>query len=149
MKYQFIATHASDYPVKRLCETLGVSTSGYYAWRKRPQSQHDREDGVLKTVIKTIYQSNWECYGSPRIYVELRAQGYGCSRKRVARLMREEGLCARHKRHYACTTRQDPTHLKMENVLNQQFEASAPNQKWVADVRHVGAKEMPGRPRRG
>jgi len=141
MKYEFIADHASDYPIERLSEALGVSRSGYYAWKTRPESQHHREDGVLKSVIEHTYQSNKGRYGSPRILVELQAQGYRCSRKRVARLMREQGLCARKSRRSARTTRADPTHPKVGNLLNQEFEASSLNQKWVADITAVWTQE--------
>ena len=143
MKYQFIATAQSDYPVTRLCETLDVSVSGYYAWKNRPQSQHAREDGHLKQMIEAAYTASKERYGSPRVHAELRDQGYRCSRKRVAGLMRESGLCARKKRHRVHTTRQDPTHFKAGNVLNQNFEATAPNQKWVADVTVFATQEGP------
>lgn len=141
MIYQFIAAAQAEYPVTRLCETLGVSLSGYYAWRKRSESQHSREDGQLKEAIKETYQAKRGCYGSPRILVELREHGYRCSRKRVARLMREQGLSARRKRSRPCTTRQDPTHQKATNVLNQDFAATAPNQKWVTDVTAIRTYE--------
>lgn len=88
-----------------------------------------------------MYQANWGCYGSPRILVELRGHGYRCSRKRVARLMREQGLCARRKRFQSCTTRADPTHQKVANVLNQDFAATAPDQKWVTDVTAIRTYE--------
>ena len=141
MIYHFIDEAQSEYSITRLCDTLEVSTSGYYAWKKRPESQHSREDGELKKVIAQAYQMSRACYGSPRILVELRDQGYRCSRKRVARLMREQGICARHKRRRPRTTRQDPTHGKVANVLNRAFEASAPNQKWVSDVTAIWTQE--------
>lgn len=95
------------------------------------------EDGVLTAAIEKAYTISRACYGSPRIYAELRSQGYSCSRKRVARLMREGGWCARSKRSRPRTTRQDPAHQKAANILNQEFEATAPNQKWVTDVTAV------------
>jgi putative transposase len=141
MIYQFIAVAQSEYPIIRLCKTLGVSTSGYYAWRKRPESQHRREDGELTQAIEKAYKTSRACYGSPRIYAELRSQGYPCSRKRVARLMREGGWCARFKRSRPRTTRQDPAHQKAGNLLKQEFEATVPNQKWVTDVTAVWTQE--------
>ncbi len=140
MTYQFIAVAQSKYPVTRLCQTLGVSMSGYYAWRKRPESQQSREDGVLTAAIEKAYTISRACYGSPRIYTELRSQGYSCSRKRVARLMREGGWCARSKRSRPRTTQQDPAHQKAANIF-QEFEATAPNQKWVTDVTAVWTQE--------
>ena len=142
MIYQFIADVQSEYPVTRLCQTLGVSVSGYYAWKKRPESQHDREDGEFRGAIENVYTTSRACYGSPRIYVELCSQGYCCSRKRVARLMRERGLSAgSKKRSRPRTTRQEPSHQKAANLLNQEFEATAPNQKWVTDVTAIWTQE--------
>src|SRR5450755_3911389 len=112
MIYQFIAVAQSEYPVTRLCSILEVSVSGYYAWRQRPQSQHMREDGELMQTIEDIYKVSQQRYGSPRVHAELQAQGSQCSRKRVARLMREQNLCARKKYSRVHTTRQDPTHPK-------------------------------------
>ncbi|GCE29277.1 transposase [Dictyobacter alpinus] len=143
MTYQFIAVAQSEYPVTRLCDILEVSVSGYYAWRRRPQSHHTREDGELRQAIEDVYKASQQRYGSPRVYAELRAQGSRCSRKRVARLMREQNLCARKKRHRVQTTRQDPTHPKTENVLDQDVHATAPNQKWVVDVTMFQTQEGP------
>jgi putative transposase len=141
MIYQFIADAQSEYPITRLCAALGVSASGYYAWKRRPESQHHREDGELTQAIEKAYRASRQSYGSPRILVELQAQGYRCSRKRVARLMRQRGLGARQKRSRPRTTRQDPTHQKADNVLNRKFEATAPNQKWVTDVTAIWTYE--------
>ncbi len=79
----------NEYPVSVLCETLGVSLSGYYGWKKRPISQHQREDQQLTEHIHAIYDACRQVYGSPRIHAELRDQGIRVSRRRVARLMRE------------------------------------------------------------
>ena len=87
MRYQFIEEHRREYPVSLLCETLDVSVSGYYPWRKRPMSQHNREDGHLAEKVKAAFQANRCVYGSPRVHAELHAQGIHCARKRVARLM--------------------------------------------------------------
>ena len=84
--------YREEYPVSVLCETLGVSLSGYYAWRTRPLSQHQREDIQLAEHIHAVYHACRQVYGSPRIHAELRDQGITVSRKRVARLMREQGL---------------------------------------------------------
>ncbi|GER90784.1 hypothetical protein KDW_49460 [Dictyobacter vulcani] len=109
MLYQCIAEAQADEPVTRLCATLGVSVSAYYAWRRRRERQHQRKGGELKQAIEDVYAASWQSYGSPRILVELQAQGYRCSsRKRVARLLREQGLCARSRRVRTTTTRQAP-----------------------------------------
>ena len=137
----FIDQLCDDYPVVRLCTTVGVSKSGYYAWKARPISQHEREDGQLIQAIEACYQHSWQTYGSPRVHVQLQRQGYRCSRKRVARLMRQQGWCARERRKRTHTTQQHPGHKKAANVLNREFQASAPNQKWVADVTAVWTQE--------
>ena len=92
------------YPVSVLCETLGVSLSGYSAWKKRPMSQHQREDHQLAEHIEEVSHSCRQVYGSPRIHVELRDRGITSSRKRVARLMRERGVSA-CRRHHRTSTR--------------------------------------------
>ena len=104
MRYQFIEEHRREYSVSLLCETLDVSVSGYYTWRKRPMSQHNLEDGQLAEKVKAAFQANRCVYGSPRVHAELHAQGIHCARKRVARLMREQGLFAQRPRHRTVTT---------------------------------------------
>ena len=94
MRYQAFEDYREEYPINVLCDTLGVSLSGYYAWKKRSMSQHCREDSQLAEHIHEVYHSCRQVYGSPRIHAELRAQGIISSRKRVARLMRERGLSA-------------------------------------------------------
>ena len=98
-----VEAYRNEYSVGVLCETLGVSLSGYYGWKKRPMSQHQREDQQLAERIQAVYHANRQVYGSPRIHVELRDQGICIPRKRVARLMREQGLSA-HRRHHRTTT---------------------------------------------
>jgi len=136
-----VETFRNEYPVRVLCETLGVSLSGYYAWKKRPLSQHQREDQQLAERIHTVYHVNRQVYGSPRIHAELREQGIGVSRKRVARLMREQGLTARRRHHRTITTRSEPGARFAPNVLDQEFTASRPNEKWTADITAIWTYE--------
>jgi transposase-like protein len=89
VRYQVVEEYRKEYPVSVLCETLGVSLSGYYAWKKRPISRHQREDQQLAEHIQEVYHSSRQVSGSPRIHAELREQGITSSRQRVARLMRE------------------------------------------------------------
>jgi len=99
--------------VSLLCETLEVSVSGYYDWQKRPMSQH----------------AHRRLYGGPRIYVELREQGVHCSRKQVARLMHEQGLCARRRAHRTRTSESSPGARVAPTLLNQDFTATRPDEK--------------------
>ncbi len=104
-------------------------------------SQHCREDGQLADHIQEAYHANRQVYGSPRIHAELRAQGISCSRKRVARLMREQGLCARRRVHRTRTTSSEPGARIAPNLLNQDFTATHPNQKWTGDITAVWTYE--------
>jgi len=103
-----IDMHREDYPISVLCETLEVSIRGYYAWKKRPMSQHQREDTQLAERIQVVYHTTREVYGSPRLHAEMQEQGIRCSQKRIARLMREMGLSPRRPPHRTLTTRSDP-----------------------------------------
>ena len=91
MKYQFIDQYKQEFPVVVMCQVLDVSESGFYAWRKRPPCRRQREDAQLTEKIRQVFASHSGRYGSPRLHADLRDQGMSCSRKRVARLMREAG----------------------------------------------------------
>src|SRR5271154_5476197 len=95
MRFAFIAEEKASFPVALMCRVLKVSRAGFYAWRSRPAATRTRQDQMLAAVVATIYTSNRGCYGSPRVQVELRERGHCVGRKRVARLMREQGLSAR------------------------------------------------------
>ena len=131
----------NEYPVSVLCETLGVSLSGYYAWKKRPLSQHQREDQQLAERIHAVYHACRQVYGSPRIHAELRDQGISISRKRVARLMREQGLAVCRRRHRTITTHSEPGARVAPNLLDQEFTASCPNEKWTGDITAIWTSE--------
>ena len=105
--FRFIDAERAYLLVSLPCRMLGVSRSGYYAWRERPPSRRSREDAALAERIAEIHLRSRETYGYPRVHAELRALGVRCGRRRVARLMREAGLrgCLRGKKR--CTTRQD------------------------------------------
>jgi putative transposase len=128
--------------VIRLCQVLEISESGYYAWRKREPSQHQRDDERLGQLIEDAYQNNRHVYGSPRIHAELKEQGVHCGRKRVARVMRERGINAKPKRRKLKTTDSHHNNPVALNVLARDFSADAPNTKWVADI--TGMKTAEG-----
>ena len=137
MKYQFIEQHKQEFPIIVMCRVLGISESGFYAWRKRPACQRQREDAQLTEEIRQEFHAHRGRYGSPRLHAELRDQGRRISRKRVARLMREAELYAKRKRRRVLTTRQDTTHPMAPNLLNRDFTASEPNKKWVSDITYI------------
>jgi len=137
MKYQFIEQHNHEFAIVVMCKLLGVSESGFYAWRKRPVSQRHREDALLTQQIRQVFDRHQGRYGSPRIHRELHDQGNSISRKRVARLMREAELEARRKRRRVLTTKRDETHPVAPNLLNRDFTATEPNTKWVTDITYI------------
>ncbi len=136
-----MAEHRHEYPVITMCSVLEVSVSGYYAWCQRTPSQHSREDAQLAEKVKTAFQTNRRVYGSPRVHAELRAQGIHCARKRVARLMREQGLFAQRPRHRTITTKSEPGAQVAPNLLQRDFSADQPNTKWVADTTYIWTAE--------
>jgi putative transposase len=142
MKYAFMAEHEQEFSLKRMCRVLRVSRSGYYAWKHRPASEQERANLELLAQIRAAYQWSRKTYGSPRIHAYLRRKGVFCGRNRVARLMKLYRIAARrvHKWH-PVTTRQFPGARIAPNLLNREFEASRPNQKWVSDITYIDTVE--------
>jgi putative transposase len=124
-----------------MCRVLGISDSGYYEWREREPSAHEREDGELAKEIHRLFYANRGVYGSPRIQVELREKGWRCSRERVARLMREMELCAKARRNKPVGTKKRNGAQPAPNLLNRDFTARQRNLKWVSDTTYVWTTE--------
>lgn len=141
MKYACIDRRQDGYPVRMMCRLLGVSRSGYYAWRTRPESSRTRSDCVLMAEIRRVHQDSGGVYGSPRICAELVAKGIRVGRHKVARLMRLERLRGCPKRRFRVTTQRDPSHPVAKNLLKQSFSADAPNQIWAADITYISTRE--------
>lgn len=141
MRYRFIQEQAQAYRVGLMCDVLGVSRSGYYAWRQRRPSARALSDQVVLGHIRTAFEESRRTYGYPRVHRELLAQGVTCGRQRVARLMRQNGLRARHKRRYPVTTQADQQQPVAPNLLAQAFQADAANQKWLTDITFVPTDE--------
>jgi transposase InsO family protein len=141
VKFAFIEAERAQYPVAILCRALGVSRAGFYAWRVRPESRHTVEDRRLRVLVRESFECNRKSYGSPRIHRELRQSGERTSRKRIIRLMQAEDLVARRRRRYKCTTMSEHDQPIAPNLLKRDFEASAPNQRWVGDTTelYIGA----------
>ncbi|CAA9451893.1 MAG: Mobile element protein [uncultured Rubrobacteraceae bacterium] len=135
--FRFIDAEKASYPVTALCRMLGVSKSGYYAWRSRPPSERRRRDALLIEKIRQIHSRSRETYGYPRVHAELRSLGVRCERRRVARLTRAEGLwgCVRGKKRR--TTRRDPRAAPAPDLLRGDFVAAQPNRVWLADITYV------------
>ena len=141
VKYQFIHEHCAIYPIIHMCNVLEVSENGYYNWLKRGKSQRKRDDEQLVSRIEDAYQENRGVYGSPRIHAELKAKGVKCGRKRIARLMREQNISARRKRRQAKKTDSNHNSSIAPNLLERDFEASAPNKKWMTDMTFIATGE--------
>ena len=134
VKFTFIAAKRAEHRVSILCRCLGVTRSGFYAWRRRPESTHAGTDRRLRVLVRASFDTSRRRYGSPRIHADLVDQDVHVSRKRVARVMREEGLKARARTRFKHTTDSDHDQPVAANVLNQEFTADAPNQRWVGDT---------------
>jgi putative transposase len=141
MKYRFIEKNQPRYPVRSQCQALGVSRSGYYAWQTRQKRPEDAYMRALIEHIRRIHYKSRRTYGSPRVCAELRATGMICNHKRVARLMRLEGIYGRRKRSKVRTTDSRHHFPIAHNLLNRQFQADAPNTKWVADITYIPTRE--------
>lgn len=141
MKYRLIAAKKAKIPVARACQTLGVSESGYYAFFSRRPSKRQCGDMALLTHIKAAFNLSHGTYGSPRISQELKDQGLIVGRRRIARLMRENGLKGRQPRCYRRTTDSDHDFEIAPNLLARDFTASRLNEKWVADISYIWTAE--------
>jgi transposase InsO family protein len=138
MRFRFIEDRRADYPERVLCDVLGVSPAGYYAWRTRPDSRQSAENRELVDDLQQVHREACGRYGSPRIHAELRAQGRGASRGRIERLMRRHGIRAIMARPRRVRT----THSRHDfpiapNLLKRNFLATAPNRIWLADITYV------------
>jgi transposase InsO family protein len=138
VKFAFIKEHRRTWPVEVICRVLKVSRSGFYAWNKRrPSARQVRQEQLLEKIRKA-HQENRELYGSPRVYRALLIDGVIVCRNTVARLMRRARIRAKTRRRYVPRTT-DSTHSKpvAENMLARDFEAAAPDRKWLADITYV------------
>jgi putative transposase len=142
MRYQYIREHRQEFSIKRMCQLLGVTRSGYYAWQPEKTGVRALENQILMDHIRQEYKTSRQTYGSPRIWARLMRQGMACGRHRVARLMRREGLSPplRHKWHPVTTQRQ-PGVVPAPNRLNQDFSATIANTKWVSDFTYIDTAE--------
>ena len=141
MKYQFIEKHRKQYSVNRLCLMLGIRRSSYYAWTKRKPSQQEQNNQALIEHIRRIHKKYRKTYGSPRMYVQLKKEEIPCSQKRVARLMRQDGLKGQRKYRKVITTNSKHDFPVAPNVLSREFSAEKPNQKWVSDITYIPTDE--------
>jgi putative transposase len=142
MTFRFIQDHQEEWPVRFMCEVLGVSVSGYYAWRCRPESARASANQNLLADVRRLHAQHRGRYGSPRMHAALRAEGRGVSRGRIERLMRQHGIRAAAARRFRPVTTDSHHGLPVApNLLEQHFVAAAPNQVWLADITYVPTRE--------
>jgi transposase InsO family protein len=137
MRFRLIDAKKAQIPIRRACRLLGISESGFYAWRHRPASRRQREDMVILAHIRNAFALSNETYGSPRMTRDLTDEGFVIGRRRVARLMRENKLQARRKRRFRRTTDSNHCWPIAPNLLAGDFTAERPNQKWNVDISYV------------
>jgi len=135
-------TQHRHFPLLAMCVVLSVSPSGYRAWRRGGTPHRQRlTDAQLLVLIRTIHAELKGAYGSPRMLVELRARGFAVGKARVERLMRAQGIRARHKRRYKATTDSKHALPVADNVLKRHFTPTAPNRVWTADITYLWTDE--------
>jgi len=140
-RFQFVHQHRAQYALRRMCRALDVSRSGYYAWLKRPLSRRAREDGILLAAIEDAHRRSRGTYGSPRVYHALARANIRCGRHRVARLMRQAGLYGIPKPKRKGTTQSEAGRSVAPDLVERDFTASRPNEKWVADITYIPTQE--------
>ena len=141
MKFQLIDAKKAELPVERACLLLGVSVSGYYAWKHRGPSQRQLDDMIYLAHIRAYFAASNGTYGSPRMHVDLREDGLRIGRHRVARLMRDNALKANQKRRFKKTTDSNHGGVIAANLLDQDFACEQPDQKWGVDISYVWTLE--------
>ena len=142
MRYAWIDTQRKVYPLPVMCDVLTVSISGYRAWRRGGKPSRTRlTDIQMLALIRVIHAELKGAYGSPRMTRELRDRGFPASKPRVERLMRENGIKARHKRRYKATTDSKHSLPVAKNLLDRNFMPTTPNQVWTADMTYIWTDE--------
>jgi len=137
MSFAFIEAEKASFPISGMCRVLGVSQSGFFAWRGRPACQRQKQDLICLAHIRTAFALSNGTYGSPRMHRDLIDDGHRIGRHRTARLMRENGLVARQKRRFKRTTDSEHAWPVAPNLLAQDFEAEQPDRKWGADISYI------------
>ena len=141
MRYDFVEAHRERWPVQLMCRDLRVCTGGYYDWRGRPRSTRAARHDALVVALKAVHREAKARFGSPRTRAELVARGSPCCVNTVARLMRREGIAAKTKRKFRCTTDSNHDRPVADSVLDRRFEPEAANRAWTADITYVATGE--------
>jgi putative transposase len=139
--FSFIEEYKDAWPVTVMCNTLGVSPAGFYAWRQRPRSEQEQRRDALLVEIRTVHAEVKQRYGSPRIYKELQAKGVECCVNTVAKLMHDNDIRSKTARKFRNTTDSNHPLPVADNILDRQFNPSGPNEKWVGDITYIPTRE--------
>jgi putative transposase len=139
--FSFIAEHKQMWPVTLMCQVCSVSTSGFYAWLSRPQSEQARRREIILAEIRAAHAEAKQRYGSPRIHAELVDRGVPCSLNTVAKLMHDNDIRAKTARKFRNTTDSNHKRPVADNVLDRQFNPNKPNEAWVADITYIWTRE--------
>lgn len=143
-RFRFVEQEKARYPVRILCRAVGVSPSGYYAWRSRGPSARERSDAELSAEVRRLHARSRGTYGVPRIWADLAEAGRRVSRKRVARLMARDHLAGVHRRRFVRTTIRDADAAPFPDLVNRDFTATGPDRLWVADITQLPTRSGPG-----
>jgi len=141
MRYEFVKEHQDLYEIGLMCRILNVSNSGYYSWQTRAVSKRKMANQKLYEEIYRVFHENRQVYGSVRVWKALQKEGIECGRDRVARLMKVNDLTPKKRKRRVVTTKSDPSKKPAPNLLEQNFEAEAPNQKWSSDITYIPTHE--------
>ena len=137
MKYRFVERYKKAWPVRLMCKVLRISASAYYAWRKRPEPAHKRENEALIPRVREIHVQMRESYGTRRMADELCKRGVDCGRDRARTLMRLADVRVRQKKKFRVTTDSNHNFPVAPNLLDRQFDVSEPNRVWVSDITYI------------
>jgi len=141
VKYAWIKQHTDEFPVAAMCRFLSVSRSAYYDWLEHSPTAFEKEDAELIEIIKDLFKNSRENYGTRRLKKDLRKKGWHISRRRIARLMRMASLACKTKRKFKATTDSKHGLPVAPNLLDRQFSAAQPNQKYVGDITYIHTQE--------
>jgi putative transposase len=142
VKFEWIEKCATEFDVRAMCAVLEVSRAGYYAWLKRPISRREQANTALDSRIEKVFVESRETYGNPRVFQALKKLGVACGENRVARRMQQKALISVRRRKFRPQTTDSNHDLPIaENLLQQDFTATAPNQRWVGDITYIPTAE--------
>ena len=134
LRFEFIEALCKAWPITLMCEVLEVSRNGFYAWRKRSESERPQRHRELLAEMQAIHaDKDRQCYGSPRMHRELAARGWTVYKNTVAKFMADHGLRAASSPKFKATTDSNHPHPVAENTLNREFEQASPDRVWLAD----------------